>query len=109
MNMSTAEEQKFFIITPEESRLDARIVNEFKQKVQNWVAEGKTKILLDMRNIDFMDSSGLGAVVACLKSVGSEGDMQLCSVKPPVMSLMKLTRLDQIFVIHEDQSEALVA
>lgn len=109
MQIKTTEDDKFFIITPEESRLDARVVSQFKEKVQNWIAEGKTRILLDMRNVEFMDSSGLGAVVACLKSVGSQGDIQLCSVNPPVMTLMKLTRLDQIFVIHQDQSDALVA
>ncbi len=95
------------VVVIQEKRLDARLANDFKKYVQGLVAEGYTNLLLDLGEVQFVDSSGLGALVSNLKSVGSDGELELCSVNAPVQSLLKLTRLDRVFTVYKDRAEAL--
>jgi anti-sigma B factor antagonist len=59
--------------------------------------------------VDFIDSSGLGAIVSALKTIGRNGDLVLCGIKETVMSLFRLTRMDRVFRIFTDQGEATAA
>jgi anti-anti-sigma factor len=55
--------------------------NVLREKVKNLIAEGKKKIVLDMKNIDYIDSSGLGALVAAHLSANTQGGaMRLCNL-----------------------------
>jgi anti-sigma B factor antagonist len=90
------------VLSLEASRLDAKASRPFKEQVEELAKEGHTRLLLDMANLEFVDSSGVGALVAALKAVTAEGDLQLCGVRPSVLSLLRLTRLDRIFKIHEN-------
>ena len=96
-----------FVITIEEGRLDAALAPEFEQQMKHWLADGNRNILIDFKNVDFMDSTGLGALVACLKALGSPRQLILCNVSVKIKSLFKLTRMDRIFVIYRTRSEAL--
>jgi anti-sigma B factor antagonist len=107
MHYTTEERNGFTVLTLQEKRLDARAANDFKKSIQSLIGEGRRNLLLDLKNVKFIDSSGLGALVSCLKALGKDGDMQLCSISPAVQSLLKLTRLDRIFTIHEDLEAAL--
>jgi anti-sigma B factor antagonist len=59
--------------------------------------------------VRFIDSSGLGAIVSMLKLIGREGDLVLCGVTDPVMSLFKLTRMDRVFQMFPSEHDALAA
>ena len=107
MNYTTEERNGFTVLTLQEKRLDARAANDFKKLIQTLSGQGHRNLLLDLKNVQFIDSSGLGALVSCLKALGKDGDMQLCSINPPVQSLLKLTRLDRIFTVHESLEAAL--
>jgi anti-sigma B factor antagonist len=58
------------------------------------------------RNVDFMDSSGLGAMVSVLKTLGGAGALTVCNVKGGVLSLLKLTRMDKVFTIADSRNDA---
>lgn len=107
MNYTTEERSGFTVLTLQEKRLDARAANDFKKLIQSLIGQGHRNLLLDLKNVQFIDSSGLGALVSCLKALGKDGDMQLCSINPPVESLLKLTRLDRIFTVHKSLEAAL--
>lgn len=108
MEMETSKEGDRLVIKVKESRLDARLAVKFKESIQALIQGGNHQVLLDLGDLQFMDSSGLGAIVSCLKTAsGQNGDLQLCSVNAPVFSVFKLTRLDRIFVIHADKEAAL--
>jgi anti-sigma B factor antagonist len=83
-------------------RLDAKVARQFKDAIDALAKDGHIQLLFDMSSLEFMDSSGVGALVAGLKSVSKGGDLKLCSLRPSVASLLKLTRLDQIFSIYPD-------
>ncbi len=90
-------------------RLDAREAVTFKAQMADWIGRGPQTILLNLAEVRFIDSSGLGAIVSVLKLLGRQGDLVLCGVTEPVLSLFKLTRMDRVFQIFSQESEALTA
>ena len=84
-----------------EDRLDAALAVRFKDALKTIVDEGADNMVLDLSNVAFMDSSGLGAVVAHLKYMGAEKSFEICGLTPTVEKVFKLTRMDSIFKISE--------
>ena len=97
------------VITLRESRLDAAIADEFKVTLLDLVGNGQNQLILDFSDVDFIDSSGLGAVVSVLKGVGANGTLRLCSLQDGVMSIFKLTRMNKVFSIHPSADAAIAA
>jgi anti-sigma B factor antagonist len=60
-----------------------------------------------MSAVDFLDSSGLGAVVAAMKQAGTGRRLELAGLTNLVAKVFSLTRMDTVFVIHTDASSAL--
>ncbi len=89
------------VLRPELTRLDASVALTFKDRIGKVISEGEKHLVLDLARIDFVDSSGLGALVALLKRLGSDGSLALAALRPPVQRLLALTRLDRVFRIHE--------
>jgi anti-sigma B factor antagonist len=92
-----------------ESRLDSYVATEFRDEMDRYAKEDHTQIVLDLSAVDFVDSSGLGAIVTTQKRLGRERDLIICGANDPVTRLFKLARLDKIFRIVRDENEALSA
>lgn len=90
-----------------EPRLDAREAVDFKTKMAECINSGHHIIVLNLAEVRFIDSSGLGAIVSTLKLLGRDGNLVLCGVTDPVMSLFKLTRMDRVFQMFASESDAL--
>lgn len=89
-------------------RLDATCVSELKETVQNMIDAGGLKILIDMTHVDFVDSSGLGTLVTCLRSVTRAGGVfKITSLLENPRTVFETTRLDRVFDLHDDRSEAI--
>ena len=97
------------LIAVEGGRLDAAVAIRFKDEMRGLTEEGPERIVLDMRNIDFLDSSGLGAVVAAMKQAGSAHRLELAGLTPTVKKVFSLTRMDTVFTIHASAEVALDA
>jgi anti-sigma B factor antagonist len=81
-----------------------------RQQVVNLVGEGHTRVVLDLTNVDFLDSIGLGVIVSVLKRVRSHGgELVLVGAVPRVRALFELTRLDEILELHDHLDDALAA
>lgn len=89
-------------------RLDASNALAFKEAMVARIAGGDRRLVLDLAGVDFIDSSGLGAIVSVLKNLGGNGNLTICNLKGPVLNLFKLTRMDKVFTIV-DSTEAAVA
>lgn len=90
-------------------RLDAAAAPEFKETVTSRIDAGEDIILLDLSSVDFIDSSGLGAMVAVLKRMSPNGKLVVCGLRDAAFSMFRLTRMDQVFPIFPSQAEALNA
>jgi len=92
------------IFTPV-GRLDASTVAKFRQEVESLLGSQTALLLIDLKEVPFVDSSGLGALVSVSKMMRSRnGDVALCSLSDGVRLLFKLTRMEKVFEIYPDQA-----
>lgn len=101
MELSTHDDQGMRIISVQDSRIDAAVAIEFKEAMRGQIADAPPHILLDLTAVDFLDSSGLGAIVATMKMLGGERKLTLAGLTPTVAKVFKLTRMDTIFDLYE--------
>lgn len=98
------------VITPLEARLDAAVSNAFRDALLDRIEDGPQRIVLDLQHVSFLDSSGLGALVFALKHVVQRGGrLYLCGVRPAVMSVLRLTRMDRVLKTFESREAAIAA
>ncbi len=95
------------VLRVSEARLDAANARVFKQTVSEVIEGGQVRIVLDLRDVSFVDSSGLGALIGILKLIGVRGDLTLCGLCAPVKRTLHLTRMDRVFLIFKDVPTAL--
>ena len=86
-------------------RIDAVGAIKFKEQMREIVAEPSDRVVLDMSNVGFLDSSGLGAVVYVMKSLGPLRRLELSGLTPTVEKVFRLTRMDSVFIIHKTVPE----
>ncbi len=106
MEVDVKENKGITIVRPSESRIDAKVAVKFKEELTNLIDSGKTKLALDLGGVDFIDSSGLGATVSVLKHITGKGNMVLFGIQDSVKTMFKLTRMDKVFKIYDDEEEA---
>lgn len=95
------------VITTTNDRIDAAVAIQFKDRMRELSDDAPTRVLLDLSSVTFLDSSGLGAVVASMKQVGTGRKLELAGLSPMVQKVFKLTRMDTVFTIHPDVTSAM--
>ena len=106
MQLSIKKDDNLAIVTVLETRLDASIAPEFKNQMKDIILAGQQNIILDISSISFMDSSSLGAMVVVLKTVGNQRKLIISGASGVVLELFKLTRMDRVFNLATDISNA---
>lgn len=80
--------------------------NQLRRDVSDSISCGNNIILIDLQNVEFVDSSGLGALVAAMQSVKSVGGkFYICSVNEQVKMLFELTKMERLFKIYVNRNE----
>jgi anti-sigma B factor antagonist len=92
-----------------DSRIVAEVAPRFKSQLLNYINGGSRSIVLDLQAVSFIDSSGLGALVASLKALGQDGDLVLCGTGGAVVSMFRLTRMDKVFRMYSTAEDAVSA
>ena len=101
---------KVMVLSPTTERLDAANAGMIKSRFVDAFNDGHRLFVMDLSAVDFMDSSGLAALMSGLKSLGGEGQLVLASPSDKVRKLFALTRLDQgVFQIFDTAEEALAS
>jgi anti-sigma B factor antagonist len=78
-----------------------------RDTVRNLIAEGKKKIVLNLAQVDFIDSSGVGELVSSFTTVrNAGGDLKLLSLTKKVHDVLNVTKLYTVFDIKEDEFTA---
>ena len=81
-------------------RIDAAGAIQFKDRMRELTQTPSVRVILDMSQVAFLDSSGLGAVVAVMKALGPDRKLELSGLTATVQKVFRLTRMDSIFTIH---------
>jgi anti-sigma B factor antagonist len=92
-----------------ESRISADVAGPFKQALIEYVNRGNRRLVLDLGQVTFIDSSGLGALIGSLKAIGDDGELALCGARETVANMFKLTRMNKVFRMFESPDEAVAA
>ncbi len=108
MNLHLEKNKGYGVLYIEEERIDAHNSNELKESILRLIESGERNIIVQLEKVRFIDSSGLGALLSGHKNaVAKSGSLALANVQKQVLSMFQLTRLNTVFDIFTDVSEAL--
>ena len=96
------------VVRPVEQALDAYAATGFRERIAALIQEGSRQIVLDLGAVQFLDSTGLGAIVSSLKRLEGNGVLVICNAGEMVMDVFRLTRMDRVFPIVRTLDEALL-
>jgi anti-anti-sigma factor len=89
-----------------EGILDGAKANDIRKQVSEIVETGTNLILIDLTQVNSMDSGGLGGLVAALKMLKTVGgNLYLCSIAEPVKRLFTITQMDRVFEVFGDRHQ----
>ena len=112
-------EQK--IVTPPDSnqnvvvflpqgRLDITTAWQFRLKLQDCISNTTPHIIVNLGQVNFIDSSGLTSLVAGMRDANkAEGSFKLCNVHPESKLVFDVTMMDSVFAIYDSEDEAIQA
>ena len=106
MEIESQREDRVLLLTVNAERIDAASAVQFKDQFREAVLPHSGRILIDLSNVGFIDSSGLGALVAARKIVSGR-TLELANLSEVVSRVFRLTRMEQVFTIHDDLRAAL--
>lgn len=89
-----------------EPRLGADKAVAFKEAAIAYFASGPVSLVLDLGRVEFIDSSGLGAILSVLKRMPKGSELLICRPTEAVSSMFTLTRMDRVFTICKTMAEA---
>jgi stage II sporulation protein AA (anti-sigma F factor antagonist) len=94
-----------------EGRLDVSVANEVEEGLADLIENGgHTKVVLNMKDVDYMSSSGFRACISTLRKLNSkEGVLKICNIKPAVKRIFDVIELTSLFDIYETESDAVSA
>jgi anti-sigma B factor antagonist len=89
---------------------DAQHASQARQWLDQALSNKPPNVVVDLREVSFLDSTGLATLVQGMKRSRMEnGDLRLCGLQQPVRMIFELTRLDRVFEIFPSQEEAVLA
>lgn len=87
--------------------VDLHTAPKLRERIHELTEEGRDRIVLNLQPLSFMDSTGLGVLVAALKRIkGRDGELVLVAPQDPVRKVLQVTGLDKVFPIGGSVSEA---
>ncbi len=79
----------------------------FREKIRELVSDGRKKILLNLAQVSYIDSSGIGEMVSGFTSVTNNGgQLKLVGLSKRVKDLLQITKLYTVFDAYDDEAEA---
>jgi anti-sigma B factor antagonist len=90
--------------------IDLYTAPELRQRVVGLIDEGTVHVIADLRGVDFLDSTGLGALVGSLRRLRMrEGSLELVTGGGRILQIFRLTGLTRVFALHSSVPDAITA
>ena len=112
MQIDISAQDPAVVIRPTTARVDVEVAGQFRAALLNVIEQGHRSLVVDMRDVTFIDSSGLGALVSALKRLRAqerEGDIRLANVQEPVVELLEIIRLQRVFSSYPSVEQAVLS
>ncbi|MGC1306042.1 MAG: STAS domain-containing protein [Phormidesmis sp.] len=108
-NFTTDQGEQIIILAPT-GRLDITTAWQFRLKLQAAISNETPHILVNLSEVNFIDSSGLTSLVAGMRDADKiNGSFRICNVHPEAKLVFEVTMMDSVFEIYETEDEALAA
>ena len=108
MNITTEKQAGLTLLRFQEERLDAHNSTELKEYLLHQLENDGKNLVVDLSDVRFIDSSGLGALLSGYKNANlRQGKLVLAGLQPRVQSMFELTRLHRVFRIYPSLQDAL--
>lgn len=96
-------------LRPHADKLDLSNSNDFKRAAAEAIQDA-SRVVLDMTEVEFVDSTGLGAILSCLRNLNTRnGGLRLCGIQRRVQVMFELVRMHRVLPLHADVDAALAA
>ena len=99
-------EDGILFLRPLFDRIDTGTAPCLRETLAERVRGGNQVIVLNLDEVKFMDSCGLGALVSALRLLGGRGDLILCNLHEGISSTLRVTGMDQVLPVFEDEQRA---
>jgi anti-sigma B factor antagonist len=110
MELTTREDGRVTILSLQGDLVIGEPEAMFKKTVTGLLEQGQVYLLVDLSQVGFLDSSGLGALVRAMTNSQKEGGQtKLLNAGPQVRRLLEMTKLDSVFEIHDDLERAVAS
>lgn len=109
MRIDVANEGTATVVRPAGERLDIEVASDFRAMLLALIEQGHRRLVVDLSQVNFIDSSGLGALVSALKTLKRSdvgGDVRLARVQAQVVSLLEIIRLNRVFTTYPSVEQA---
>ncbi|WP_431218800.1 STAS domain-containing protein [Leifsonia xyli] len=107
MNITTTVREDGVAVLATTGRINLVTAPDVRREVQRVVDEGHTRVAMDLSGVEFIDSSGLGALISGLKAARTAGgDLRITSAADQVTSVLRLTNLDRILRVYPSPDDA---
>ena len=88
--------------------VDIYTAPKLREKLVELIDAGNDRIVVDLERVGFMDSTGLGSLVAGLKRIRErDGELAIVCTREPVLKVLSITGLDRVFPVHDSVEKAL--
>ena len=110
MELTTEQIGDIRLVTVNDTTLDASNTPDFRAAMAP-ILRLRAKVVLDISRLTFVDSSGLGAILSCLRTLNAAGgDLRLlCGISKPIRMFFELVRMNGIIEIHNTRQEAIAS
>ena len=109
MDIDVKESGSVTIVAPR-GDIDMAVADDLRQRLIGLVDKGRARLVLDLGAVMYIDSAGLGVVVAAMKHArAADGDIKLCALESDVRAVLEMTHLNKVLAIHATRQEAIAA
>ena len=109
MDIATREQDNVLIFDIK-GELDAKAAPDLKERLSERINAGYHRVLVNLSDISYLDSAGLGVLVSGLKiATRQNGDLRMWGLQEEVKNIFQLTRLNKVFQIFDTEEQALAS
>lgn len=107
MSISTRQIDGVMILEPEGKIMGGPEATELRNQLYELIAQNKKKVVIDLSNVEWMNSTGLGILISGMTSLrNNKGELKLTSVNKKVANLFEITKLAGVFDIYDTADKA---
>ena len=108
LNINQTTEHNVVILSLSGKLVGQKEIEQLYFQIRHLQENNVSRVVLNLENLDWMGSLGLGALISCMTTMrNAGGDVHLCNLNPKLKSLLKITRLEQVMPIFDSTDIAI--